>query len=154
MPTASDRFWAKVDRSGDCWLWTGAKTSLGYGYFWWDGKVGPAHRFSYEINVGPIPDGLGLDHRATCPKSCVNPTHLRPTTQKQNLENQMLPRSMSGFRGVTWAAAQGKWKAQVRHHGKQIHVGYFTDVEEAARAARDKRNELFTHNDMDRDARL
>ena len=71
------RFWAKVDKSGECWLWTGSKRNKGYGAFVWsddDGLVvqGRAHRFSFEIHIGPIPTGMCVLH------SCDNPPCVRP----------------------------------------------------------------------------
>ena len=83
---AIDRFLAKVDRSGECWLWTGALTTNGYGSFM--KKKGlqmvRAHRFSYEYFVGPIPEGLDLDHLCRV-RNCVNPAHLEPVTRRINL---------------------------------------------------------------------
>lgn len=70
--TLEDRFWAKVDRTGDCWLWTGALSSKGYGRFRVSRSfVAWAHRFAYESALGePVPEGMTLDH--TCgTKSCV-----------------------------------------------------------------------------------
>lgn len=149
--TAEERFWAKVDRSGDCWLWTGGRAGgYGYGYFWVNGRVIPAHRFAYELMVGPA--GPELDHRITCPKNCVTPEHLRPATRKQNSENVTVRSdSSSGVRGVSWHEPLKKWRAYVRHNGRMLHLGYFTDLDKAGEVARDKRNELFTHNDADRD---
>ncbi len=74
-----ERFWAKVDADGDCWEWTGYRTAAGYGEFW-RGRPEKAHRVSYELLVGEIPDGLQIDHlcRNRC---CVNPDHLEPVTQ-------------------------------------------------------------------------
>ena len=84
MITVSDRYWEKVKiKPGGCWLWIGAKVN-GYGYFRLDGKAKRAHRVSYEFLIGPIPDRLGLDHLCRN-KSCVNPTHLEPVTQAENL---------------------------------------------------------------------
>lgn len=83
--TPVERFWAKVDKGGEggCWLWTGA-TSVGYGRFNLDDRLGMAHRISYELLIGPIPDGLHLDHlcRVT---TCVNPAHLEPVTCRENI---------------------------------------------------------------------
>lgn len=82
-PTRDERFWAKVDRSDDCWIWLAGLTHNGYGRFTVDGKNVPAHRWSYERFVGPIPDGLVIDHLCRTP-ACVNPEHLEPVTQREN----------------------------------------------------------------------
>jgi hypothetical protein len=91
--TAEDRFWAKVKKDGPvpgyapqlggCWLWTGAKHALGYGQQRIDWRIVPAHRFSYELLVGPIPEGLQIDHLCRVP-SCVRPSHLEPVTHREN----------------------------------------------------------------------
>lgn len=67
----------------NCWLWTGAKQSRGYGCG--NGKAGPwlAHRRIYELLVGPVPDGLTIDHLCLV-KHCVNPVHLEPVTLAEN----------------------------------------------------------------------
>lgn len=88
----ADRFWSKVvrDPETDCWEWTGAKMTTGYGRFYiapGDRPHAPvirfAHRFAYELLVGPIPDGLVLDH--LCRNTgCVNPAHLEPVTNREN----------------------------------------------------------------------
>jgi len=81
------RFWLKIDwpsvkEPGDCWPWAGAK-SRGYGGFRVKKQRFSAHRFEYELLIGPIPDGLTLDHLCRNP-SCVNPGHLEPVTQAEN----------------------------------------------------------------------
>jgi hypothetical protein len=155
------RFWAKVDKTSDCWLWTGMTTGSGYGLFWVGGpsrqtRRGPtrtyAHRFAYSLLVEPIPDDLQLDHRHTCPKNCVNPTHLRPATHKQNIENHAGARrnSKSGVRGVYWHKAANRWCVQVTHNRRQHYVGLFDTLEVAETVAIAKRLELHTHNDRDR----
>lgn len=84
-PTPADRFWAKVDASGDCWLWTGARKSEGYGSFSIrHGDSVYAHRFAYQQLVGPIPAGLQLDHLCRV-RNCVNPDHLEPVERKVNI---------------------------------------------------------------------
>lgn len=89
-PTVEERFFAKVEKGTDCWLWTGAHDKHGYGCFAPDGRrAGPrkltrAHRFAYELLVGPIPEGLTLDHLCRVP-ACVNPAHLEPVTLRENI---------------------------------------------------------------------
>ena len=77
------RFNEKVDKSGDCWLWTGALTSKGYGSFAVNGRVTSAHRYSYERANGQIPDGMIVCHSCDTPR-CVNPDHLWIGTYKEN----------------------------------------------------------------------
>lgn len=74
-----------IERLADgCWDWTGAKNTNGYGRIQVDGKTAYAHRASYEHYVGPIPDGLHLDHLCRN-RSCVNPAHLEPVTCRENI---------------------------------------------------------------------
>lgn len=86
--TAEDRFWAKVEKTKTCWLWTGAIGKGGYGNFYADRRYVRAHRFAYELLVGPIPEGLDIDHvraRGCRHRHCVNPAHLEPVTRQENL---------------------------------------------------------------------
>jgi HNH endonuclease len=78
------QFWDKVDASGDCWEWTGT-LSHGYGSLWVPGRIHVfAHRYAYELLVGPIPKGLQIDHRCRN-LICVNPDHLEVVTISQNV---------------------------------------------------------------------
>ena len=81
--TLYQRFWAKVNKTDTCWLWTAAAPN-GYGQIGAGGKTLRAHRVAYEMLVGPIPEGLQLDHlcRVTL---CVNPNHLEPVTNRENV---------------------------------------------------------------------
>lgn len=72
-----------VDPVTDCWLWQGAKIRGRYGVVGVNYKKMLAHRQSYLDFVGPIPDGMHLDHLCGNP-SCVNPLHLEPVTQAEN----------------------------------------------------------------------
>lgn len=82
-PTVEQRFLAKCDRTGECWLWTG-RTDRDYGTFALTPNQGVrAHRWAYEHWVGPIPHGMQIDHLCRV-RSCVNPLHLRTTTAREN----------------------------------------------------------------------
>lgn len=78
-----ERFWAKVDKTEGCWNWTGVLLR-GYGQFAYRRRMVLAHRFAYELLVGPIPDGLVIDHLCRNPR-CVNPAHLEPVTPRENV---------------------------------------------------------------------
>lgn len=89
--TREDRFWAKVDKRGpdECWLWTGVLYPNGYGRFQYVRRQHVrAHRFAYELLIGPIPEGLVIDHvkeRGCTSRACVNPAHLEPVTNRENI---------------------------------------------------------------------
>ncbi len=79
-----DRRWA-LDTESGCWLWQASLSESGYGRI----DRGYAHRVGYELYVGPVPDGLVLDHLC-CVKQCVNPAHLEPITPGLNLARGIL----------------------------------------------------------------
>jgi hypothetical protein len=76
------RFWERVNVTESCWEWTGSLLRNGYGGFSWHGNI-TAHRMSYIFNVGPIPDGLWIDHMCMN-KKCVNPAHMRAVPPRVN----------------------------------------------------------------------
>lgn len=82
----ADRFWSKVDRSADCWLWTGARTPTGYGALHGQERLAP--RMAWTLSVGPIPMGLQVLHRCDNPP-CVNPDHLWLGTQQDNMADMI-----------------------------------------------------------------
>lgn len=96
--TLEERFFYYVQKTTcGCWLWIGSGNQYGYGQLSVGGRNGkrrPAHRLSYELFVGPIPNGLTLDHLCGIP-GCVNPEHLEPVTHRENV-----------LRGNTFAAAK------------------------------------------------
>lgn len=78
-----DHIEAKIERTDDCWLWTGELGSNGYGRAWYKGVRSAAHRVVYTILVGGNIEGKELDHEC-CTRNCVNPAHLTPVTPKRN----------------------------------------------------------------------
>jgi hypothetical protein len=83
------RFWDKVDRRGpdECWPWTAGCTGDGYGSFRPGGRGVPcvgAHIVAYELLIGPVPDGMTLDHVVCHRRDCVNPAHTEPVTAGEN----------------------------------------------------------------------
>lgn len=96
LPT-EQRFHERTVRAPNgCLLWLGARTSWGYGEIQADGRTVYVHRWAYEQFVGPIPEGLDIDHRChnsdpACPggtscyhRCCVEPSHLEPVTKADN----------------------------------------------------------------------
>jgi hypothetical protein len=101
------RFWSHIDQAGPipaypaglgpCWVWNhGYRDQFGYGYMALDRDPIGAHRVAWMLLVGPIPEGLTIDHlcRNT---SCVNPEHLEPVTNSENVYRMNLAR-----KGVPW----------------------------------------------------
>lgn len=152
--TPSQRFWRKVDKSGDCWLWTGTLNNQGYGMFAVNRHMGLAHRFAYRDVRGEIPAGHHLDHMCWTP-ACVNPAHLRPATNSQNVQNPKGLRSdnKSGVRGVHWIESRQKWRAEATVNGKSTSFGYFDDPEDAEPILRAWRREHMPYSIQDQGVR-
>ena len=89
--TPAQRFWAKVEFTATCWLWTATLTRKGYGQFYPTTTPGvPAHRWAYEFCIGAIPEGLQIDHLCRV-RRCVRPDHLEVVTPRENHRRGLAP---------------------------------------------------------------
>ena len=77
-------------RTSGCWEWLAGKDPSGYGSVRWEGRTRGAHRVAYEVLVGPVPDGLELDHLCRN-RACINPAHLEPVTRRENVRRGFGP---------------------------------------------------------------
>ena len=105
VPTVEQRFWAKVDKSGECWVWTASCFEDGYGVFnHRNGKR--AHRASWELHFGPIPDGMMVCHRCDNPP-CVRPDHLFLGSGEENVADRVAKyRTSRGLRHALIASGR------------------------------------------------
>lgn len=98
------KFWSKVNKTENCWVWTGTLFSNGYGLFIYKRKNKLAHRISYFLNKGKIPKDRVLDHLCRNTR-CVNPEHLEAVTIKEN-----------NLRGISPSALNSKKSFCSRNH--------------------------------------
>lgn len=145
-PTPEECFLARSEPIvGDpgCIIWTGSVASGGYGSLRVNGRTVPAHRYAWEQQHGPIPDGMFIDHMCW-ERSCVNTEHLRLATHAENTWNRSGPqpgRKHDLPRGVS---RNGKgYMANVQRGGVQHYCGTFPTIAEASAAASNKRDILF-----------
>ena len=86
----AERFMEKVEKSDGCWIWKGFGMGNGYGGFHVGGrtvrKMVPAHRASYELHKGAIPEGMHVMHQCDV-RRCVNPEHLKLGTRSDNMQD-------------------------------------------------------------------
>lgn len=92
--TAIPRFWARVNKTETCWLWTGCENGSGYGAVRWEGKTDRAHRVAWNIEKGPTPPGACVLHRCDV-RLCVRPDHLFLGSRADNAHD----RTAKGRRG-------------------------------------------------------
>lgn len=89
--SAIDRLFEKFlpEPNSGCWLWTGAMSGNSYGSMSYEGRMQKAHRVAYKMFVGPVPEGMDLDHLCRT-RICCNPDHLEPVTRSENLRRSPL----------------------------------------------------------------
>lgn len=118
MRTLADRFWSKVDKTGDCWLWMGCIDSKGYGSIGIKTRTARVHRVSWELCRGTIPKGLFVLH--TCDnRPCVNPDRLFLGTNTDNMKDMVLKgRARNGHIKLTYEQVR-EIRARVESGDKQ-----------------------------------
>jgi len=149
------RFWAKVDLNGppcehlgtQCHLWVGGRMLNGYGGLWDSGRVEYAHRIAYVMStpgLESIPAGMQVDHLCHN-RPCVRYDHLRLASPVENGQNRSgaPSNSTSGHLGVHWHA--NRWRARINVEGRDIHLGRFTDIEDAIAARKAAERRYYKH---------
>lgn len=113
----AESFWARVDKSAECWEWTGARYSQGYGAFCYLGRQWHTNRLAWLFTNGPIPDGLQVCHTCDNP-SCCRPDHLFLGTQTENLQDASSKGRL--IRNEETREKMGKWqRGLVRLRGQE-----------------------------------
>jgi len=143
--TPEERFFSLIEPEpmSGCWLWCGAIASHGYGTLLVRGRgCVTAHRFSWEIHFGPIPDGLQVMHKCDL-RACVNPDHLMIGTRQQNQSDMaMKNRGRKSSKGLPYGVMcprghkrKKPFCANVRFRDRVHYLGYFATSEEASAVA-------------------
>lgn len=106
---ASELFEARIERTDSCWNWVGTIALNGYGTIKIGGRKGSrvyAHRLAYSMFVGPIPDGMDLDHLCRN-RRCANPSHLEPVTRQTNVLRGVGPSLLGKLNGAKTQCKSG-----------------------------------------------
>lgn len=115
--TVEQRFWSKVEKTETCWLWTGGLWKEGYGQFYpTSNPPVVAHRFAYELLVGPVPEGLELDHLCRV-RHCVKPGHLEAVTHSENMRRGAWAIRTHCKNGHEYTEQNTRW----RQRGNSLH---------------------------------
>ena len=136
-------FSARTEWVGDCLIWTGSRSSTGYGQIHVYGKDIAAHRYAWERVNGSIPDGMFVDHRCHN-RACANVEHLRLATVSENGSNRAgadVRNRSTGIRNVYPSGS--KFRVSLMRNGISFHFGSYSTEEEAAKAAARARLSLF-----------
>lgn len=133
----------EIDPDSGCWIWPHTLCG-GYGALSFQGRQRYVHRLMFSIFVGPLEEGLQVDHIACISRACCNPEHLRQVSLAGNVQNQrgLRANNTSGHAGVYWDKKNGKWKAQISVGGTDTYLGSFTNLDDAI-AARKAGEEKF-----------
>jgi len=125
--TVEERFWSKVAKSGedDCWEWMAGCHKEGYGQFRFNHKQQLAHRVSWQLTNGPIPDGMFVCH--TCDnRKCVNPSHCFLGTHQDNMTDMVTKNRQSNAKGEANGQAKLTENEVAAIRGLYAYSRYFT----------------------------
>ncbi len=107
--TEEQRFWGRINKTDTCWLWTGAKSKTGYGNLKFLNVFRSAHRVSWALTFGGIPEGMCVLHKCDV-RNCVNPAHLFLGSNRDNTRDMIAKgRGRSSF-PVLRGSAHGRSK--------------------------------------------
>lgn len=134
------RFWKKVEKTEFCWNWKAAVNPSGHAVMKIDGRNRGAHRISYAIHYGEIPENLMILHKCHNPK-CVNPGHLYAGTAKDNSQDEVKRKNTRHYKcntptkylGVRWDKTRNTWISSVYINGKNKDIGRHISEIDAAR---------------------
>lgn len=118
------KFWAKVQKTETCWLWTGTVNNKGYGETRYEGRFALSHRVSFIIHKGPIPEGMVVRHRCDNPP-CLNPKHLELGTIAENTKDKIMKQRQA--QGTTQGHA--KFTEQTLREAKRLRSDGWTYLE-------------------------
>jgi len=129
--SSDNDFWSRVSKGPGCWEWIGTRRREGYGLFYVDKRQVRAHRHSWEMENGPIPDGLSVLHECDHPW-CVRPSHLRLGSQRDNMADMdNRGRRWSPFTGQVQSGEQNRnaklTRDQVAHIRGMAAAGHYHD---------------------------
>lgn len=128
----AERFWKHVDKSGDCWVWTGSRQDYGHGILTLHrGHTMQAHRVAWMLHHGVrVPDGKHILHKCDNPP-CVNPSHLYCGTHDDNMRDKAVRGRASSLRGEKNPVA--KITGSIVEKARQMYTGRYGDVARISR---------------------